>query len=167
MRRMSKQSPPRPPSSPEARRPRISLLNIPGVFAERWQRTTGYALLAIVVFLIIGWLRSNSTGDAILVPLGIRQHAFSSIGGRVYWWGVTRYDGEFGWKPSHQSVRETLAALDHTRNENEKDAGAKFSEWVVPYWAIVVPLLLMASGLILWKPRQTAKAEVPRSAPSQ
>lgn len=163
---MSKQSPPRPPSSHDARRPRISLLRSLAIFAERWRPTIGYLLLAIVVFLIIGWLRSNGTGDAILIPLGIRQHAFSSIGGRVYWWGVTRYDGEVGWKPSHQSVKETLAALDHTRNENEKNPGAQFAEWVIPYWAIVIPLLLAASGLILWKPRRTAVADVPRSAQS-
>ena len=27
--------------------------------------------------------------------------------------------------------------------------------WVIPYWAVVIPLTLVSASLILWKPRQS------------
>ena len=117
-----------------------------GAFFHGWRRKAGCITLAMALLLMALWLRSNLLFDQVL----LRGNLFISNGGCFVWdwqgWGGP--DSDF----THWS---SDTASPFSEAWSFVPGGVRF-----PYWAVVIPLTLLAACLILWKPA-TAKPTTP------
>ena len=148
-----------------------------GEFFNGWQRKAGLALLVMALLVLSGWYRSHRFKDVISIYSDdntvhwlvsstdelrwIRLHSFhhAPIGTSRNCWRTY---------PVTPSPLNRFAGL-HTHwhwgmvgfHFGEFDSGSppidRRGVWIVPYWALVLPLTLLSACLILVKP-QKAKA---------
>ena len=139
-------------------------------FFHGWRRKVGCVTLVMALVVFGAWMRSHHRFDCVFIHAPAATHAMKSEDGRVCW---TRMEPNSSpiwmtWESEKASEWQTvefyrqsycgftfgteLSAVVSVR------AGEGFTQhrwdfWVVPYWAIVMPLTLLSAYLIVWTPR--------------
>jgi hypothetical protein len=124
-------------------------------FFHGWRRKAGVVSLVMACVLMVGWGRSQIRYDVIGFQVGDRQQIIQITDGHVYWWGIsTLSKAQFVW----QSGAPQSALIDEGRSGFSDDEGWawRFREWKASYLAGAIPLTLLSTYLILWKPRKRA-----------
>ena len=135
-------------------------------FFRGWRRKIGVATLLLACLLTCGWVRSFRLGDFILSA----NWQLVSFHGRIFW---ERRPAPFEWKLAYASEDDRYVTDVYTDPEWEEKwqwkrfgfavgktelnpAGAnaigsslQSTFYLIPYWALVVPLTVV-SGLLLW-----------------
>ena len=139
-------------------------------FFKGWRRKVGCGLLATAVVVFGAWMRSHHHFDSVFIHVSSATHAVKSQACRVCW---TRMAPEASqtwmtWKSEQASEWQTVEFYRQsycgftfgtepdavmTVSEGEGVARQRWDFWVVPHWAVVLPLALLAAYLLLWKPR--------------
>jgi hypothetical protein len=140
------------------------------------RRKVGIATLVLACVCAVGWVRSLSATDAILIPIGDASQDDDTTQG--FWSSDSGLNwGKFLWPRVRSPV--DFESYNH-RQRNEWGVPAYFqsvdivwqwrfcgfgigfsrmtpmaSVWVVPYWSVVGPLTLLSAWLLLSKPRQS------------
>ena len=156
-----------------------------GDFFRGWRRKAGCMTLVMALALMIGWVRSHTIQDELLIRIGNRfEYSFRSSPYGLEWSGrrstgsESPTDGNEGIK--YQAWR--FLALDQYPNlfwfEREWQwdfLGFHFGEgtnpvlpryrehyWMSPYWSVVIPLTALSAHLILLSgPRPSPPKKIP------
>jgi len=150
-----------------------------GDFFKPWRRKIGVVTLVLACLFMAGWVRSHFYVDLVR----IESHQLRSVGSMLMWVKFGDWN-EFNNFSSKADFWETDNAKDvgwlYLRLNGADDwkfCGFKFGNgfghnglrflhyWVVPYYAVVLPLTLLSAYLLLSKPRVAKPktiVEVPR-----
>ena len=112
--------------------------------------------MAMTLALIAAFARSYPVYDMAAFALGGRQFMIQSMKGYVKW---------SGWSPrgdeSHVWIWESVSFIpDHDQwkglivRQLAIDGHWDSASWLISYWSIIIPLILLSAYLILWKPRK-------------
>lgn len=122
-------------------------------FFKGWRRKTGVMTLAMTCLFAAGWVRSLDGGtDGMKLLLLNRMHFLASLNSYILWCGCDVY----GDKTESFWIRFEVEGVDFQLAR--KTTG--FRLWEIPYWSIVLPLILTSAFLLLVKPR-------PKKPPNQ
>jgi hypothetical protein len=120
-------------------------------FFHRWQRTSGWVSFAMAMAALVMLARSYFIYDMMGFHWNGRQFMFQSFNGYLKWSGWTpRPDVQLfkAWEsvcPDHEQTKGIIVrqlAIDGHRDS---------MNWLVSYWWIIIPLLMLSACLILWK----------------
>ena len=146
-------------------------------FMTGWRRKTGIVTLALALLFSAGWVRSFTTRDVYSFVHDGSMITFRSfqggLGGQRFspsgWMTSTGWSSDHNFKFSWIDPWWRLDNFDDADIEWRWDwAGFSFGSavkkdppilrnlnlWIVPYWAIVSPLVLVSAYLLLGKPRR-------------
>lgn len=134
----------------------------------RGRRTIGVVALVMALALTGGWARSQNTLDVIVFPGG-KQTTFLSCKSSVIWaksqietsqkvsrfpkW--TRYPGLdqlFFNDPSFKVLWKWYGFSGGIESTDEATNDVRSIFWIIPYWAIIIPLTLFSANFLLRKP---------------
>jgi hypothetical protein len=145
-------------------------------FFKGWRRKTGCGLLVMALVVFGAWMRSHHHFDSLFIHTPSATHAMKSQAGRVGW---TRMEPEASptwmtWKSEQASEWQTVEFYRQsycgftfgtepsavmTVSEGEGFTRHRWDFWVIPHWAVVLPLALISAYLILWKPRRKVERD--------
>lgn len=151
-------------------------------FFRGWRRKLGVVTLLMACAFAGGWVRSTRFYDDVSFQRGSRTTDLISCRDGVIWlrtcevrariaagrwrWVSEPDEGtelpfdvstdlaDVGWHSQWYSFHVAETQVD-------PQSGYQFSVCVVPYWSIVMPLTLLAAGLLLSKPRPKKELEKP------
>ena len=133
-----------------------------GDFFKPWRRKIGCVTLLMACLFMAGWVRSISDTDFVHFYCGNNSTALVLSSDRsVVWtkfheershdemsfpeWDTTRkkvcFDERFEWKWQWGGF-----SVGHCHSESS-------TVWVIPYWSITIPLMLLSAYLLPSKPR--------------
>lgn len=106
-------------------------------FFRGWKRKLGIVALVAACVLSAGWVRSFEISDKYLVHTGETYFVFESS------------HGALGWQSLNQSPERLLGA-NWTGNNYHVSQHVGLNH--VPYWSIVIPLIVLTIYLLFSKP---------------
>lgn len=138
-------------------------------FFRGWRRKVGVVALLLTCVFAAGWVRSHAVSDRIDFHIRNHYQTVISLDAQLYWWRRRRESKsgyQFG-RPLQTS--RFLTETDRQQNDgrweqhpatSRDDNGLRripkgnlFTEIVIPYWSIVVPLTFLSAYLLLSKSR--------------
>lgn len=147
-------------------------------FFHGWRRKAGCVTLLMACVCIVGWTRSRSLQDRFFLREKDAQcYLLTSSPDGLAWIRVFDVMG-FGLRSMPFYQTQPATAPTDTANFRSQVggyrwewAGFRFCKgwqmmypiefWVVPYWAIGIPLTLLSAYLILWNhPRKTKSSDL-------
>ena len=159
-----------------------------GEFFKGWRRKIGVVTLLMALVLMIGWVRSHTIQDELLIRIGNRfEYSFRSSPYGLQWSG-RRSNGFQPPTDGSEGIKYEIwrfIALDQYPNlfwfEREWQwdfFGFHFGEgtnpvlpryrehyWMVPYWSITIPLTLLSCWLLLSKPPKLRSKKITELIP--
>ena len=149
-----------------------------GEFFKGWRRKAGLVTLVIACVVAIGWMRSYTTKEEVLIPAIRRQHAVLSADGMLFWMAWEEKSPRLQWMsvpllaPGPHDVytrhfpTSMLSLMDLSIVVDEQHLIIRgsdlslpaYSRSVIGYWLLAIPLTLLSAWLILAKPRKAKTA---------
>lgn len=131
-------------------------------FRAEW-RAMGAAILGFTCLLMIGWVRSWSCTDTIIIRTTVTSiHELSSVDSSIAWARIQDMDGIYSGITSGLDSGDVVVRLDEieaTRRFNwngfrvieQEDrrmsgAAAITTAWAAPYWTVIMPLTILTSA---------------------
>lgn len=126
-------------------------------FFLRWRRKAGIVTLMMACGLTVMWMRSSIVIDAILSPMGGRQHNVISFRNNITWscWDLEYREAEYSGRAFPLAPELFHFIMDQIDARRGRPG---FRQWVVPYWCLVLPSTLLSAYLLLWEPQKRATA---------
>ena len=132
-------------------------------FFHGWRRKAGCVTLVLALVIMAGWARSYTVRDVITTaPLFGQGHTLSSDVGELQWvsWKANSPRPQFpaGWRS--QGLRYTklpkirLFRPVKFQMVTASLAGTNAEGFATSHWLFVLPLTLLSTYLILWKPQK-------------
>ncbi|MDB5345404.1 MAG: hypothetical protein JWP89_3781 [Schlesneria sp.] len=118
-------------------------------FFHGWRRKVGCVTLMLACGLMAMWMRSDFLLDRIMFVIAGRQHDVQSLDGKISW-NQDRID----------AFHEPIFKLQSRHPPKSKRTGSFDSltpgehRVILSYWSLTIPLGLLSTYLILWKPRK-------------
>jgi hypothetical protein len=146
-------------------------------FFHGWRRKAGCVALLIACAMAGMWIRSRVRYEYFIVPLGSVSYGVTSMHGGLDFARMTELDSSPAYTSIYKSVELHIAPEDPF-NGTPWDASFEFDwrwdwagfhigegqypsrrdqDFMIPYWAIVLPLTLLSARLLLSRPRQRQK----------
>jgi hypothetical protein len=154
-----------------------------------WRRKVGVVTLLVACVFADGWGRSLWYEDWLAVITSSQsehyhQRCLFSLHGKISWverqvfnalspyspsvaWGTNQQNGHLVAAPLFGIVsnwRWELGGFGYGDSPNS-DGTAASSIIVIPYWSIVIPLILLSAWLLLKKPRSSTPMKTPEPIP--
>ena len=142
-------------------------------FFQGWRRKAGLTTLAMALLLFTAWMRSYVFRDRVFFPGQQYCQTITSHGGSILW-DQWLNPGKFDSLPIEFTSFKDLFTDCYPGEDIEVEwrmdwAGFAFGKanpisdrmawWIVPYWALVLPLTLLSAWLLLIKPRPAKSAK--------
>jgi hypothetical protein len=110
-------------------------------------------MLVMALLAVSGWIKSLYVQDVIAVDIANRTHFFVSNESHVFWVTLAGHPGPppISWT-SGRSTRIPQSG-DYVLRKTVVIVFAWSGIKSIPYWTIVLPLTLLSTCLILWRPR--------------
>ena len=122
-------------------------------FFHGWRRKAGCVTLVIAISLTCLLIRGFSIADRVWFGLGENQHMVCSVDGRI-WWFSWRNGREYHFSQfASTSVADEISRQRFWMGFHGVFRNAAYS--ILPLWYLVLPLTLLSTFLILWRPRKT------------
>lgn len=136
-------------------------------FFKSWRRKAGCVTLVIALLPAVAWMRSYFVNDRLAFSRGDYRHAIGSDQGYLVWehWLDRPPAGGLAWSSDWRNWDAPV----HSRPSWYKAAPnsllgqLNFESRTVPYWPVVIPLTMLAAGLILWKPQNSSRSDRSKS----
>jgi hypothetical protein len=141
-----------------------------------WRRKLGCITLMLACLATLFWVRSFRHNDEMNFwtgPLAVDSLNSSPMG--LCWMSrdklapnVPMLSGRFGWVATQTFANDICDPFRwSTTSYHFRWCGFQFAEatinppdrgelriWIIPHWALALPLTLLSAGLILWQPRK-------------
>lgn len=139
-------------------------------FLNGWRRKAGCITLVMACVLMTAWVRSRGIRDSLIFTDGDQQHLIISRRGRVTWetWQKVPLNLHLD-LPNFFLEVGPISPNEPPELRTRWIPGNFFHgpDWDIPYWSVVLPLILLSGYLILWKPQSAAKPVDPLSTTSK
>lgn len=116
-------------------------------FFVGWQRQTGCVTLVMACLVATGWVRALNISDVVRIDLGRRQHRVFTVRDRIHWASYEsqgkNWSSPVVWmtsEPFDIPIFFTLGEIAPVKD---------YRIWEISFQSVVLPLTLIAAGLIL------------------
>jgi len=165
-----------------------------GEFFKGWRRKTGCITLAVACAFMAGWVRSQITVDCLILHTNEQTRDFLTSSHSGLSWERDREtltDATMYWEGSDWFVFWSIPGKPEIEGgffqtgtikrrfewcgfcigeliyDDRQDSRIELSLYEVPYWSIVIPLILLSAYLLLSKPRVAKPKKMSEPIPAE